>query len=183
MIRPELAELGRELARLDPIVAGLTRWRSTETQLEQARAMADDPDPEMRAMAADEIERLVADAAELEADLRRRLVPTDPNDERNVIVEVRAGAGGDEAALFAADLFRMYARYGERRRWKVEVLSTSEAEAGGVKEIIAEVRGSGAYLAAEVRVGGPPRAARPDDRGPGPNPHVDRHRLGASRGG
>ena len=141
----QLADLGREMARLQPIVAGLRLWRSSQTQLEQARTMGDDPDEEIRAMAAEEVARLSAQAAELEADLRARLVPTDPNDDRNVILEVRAGAGGEEAALFAADLYRMYARYADRRRWKVELLSTSEAEAGGFKEIIAEVRGAGAF--------------------------------------
>ena len=141
----QLADLGRELSRLEPIVAGLRLWRGVRTQLDEARAMGDDPDEEMRAMAREEVERLSAQSAELEADLRARLVPRDPNDERNVIVEVRAGAGGEEASLFAADLYRMYARYAERRRWKVEVLSTSESEAGGFKEIIAEVRGDAAY--------------------------------------
>ena len=140
-----LAELGRELSRLEPIVAGLRMWRSVRTQLDQARAMGDDPDEDMRAMAREEVDRLAAQSAELEADLRARLVPRDPNDNRDVIVEVRAGAGGEEASLFAADLYRMYARYAERRRWKVEVLSTSESEAGGFKEIIAEVRGDAAY--------------------------------------
>jgi len=141
----QLADLGREMSRLDPIVAGLRLWRSVQTQLDQARTMADDPEEEIREMASEEIARLSTQAADLEADLRARLVPTDPNDERNVIVEVRAGTGGEEAALFAADLYRMYARYAERRRWKVDVLSTSEAEAGGFKEMIAEVRGSGAF--------------------------------------
>jgi len=141
----QLADLGREMSRLDPIVAGLRLWRSAQGELEQARTMADDSDEEIRAMAAEEIARLSAQSADLEADLRSRLVPTDPNDERNVIVEVRAGTGGEEAALFAADLYRMYARYAERRRWKVDVLSTSEAEAGGFKEVIAEVRGRGAF--------------------------------------
>ncbi|HEX5038990.1 MAG TPA: peptide chain release factor 1 [Candidatus Limnocylindria bacterium] len=140
-----LAELGRELARLDPVVTQLREWRTIQAELEGARAMADDPDEEMRAMARDEIDRLSARANELESGLRLLLVPRDPNDDRDVIVEVRAGAGGEEAALFAADLYRMYARYAERRRWKVEVLSTSEAEAGGFKEIIAEVHGDGAY--------------------------------------
>ena len=141
----QLADLGRELARLEPVVAGLRAWRGIRTQLDQARAMGDDPDEEMRAMAREEVDRLSAQAADLEADLRLRLVPRDPNDDRNVIVEVRAGTGGEEASLFAADLYRMYARYAERRRWKVEVLSTSESEAGGFKEVIAEVRGDGAY--------------------------------------
>jgi peptide chain release factor 1 len=140
-----LADLGREMSRLEPLVGGLRQLRETHTQLEQARSMADDADPEIREMAKDEIERLEAQAGQLEATLQSQLVPSDPNDERNVIVEVRAGTGGEEAALFAADLFRMYARYAERRRWKVEVLATSEAEAGGYKEVIAEVRGGGAY--------------------------------------
>jgi peptide chain release factor 1 len=140
-----LADLGREMARLEPIVATGRLLRGSLTQLDGARAMAEDPDDDMRAMAREEIDRLSAQVAALEADLRARLMPADPNDERNVILEVRAGTGGEEAALFAADLFRMYARYAERRRWKVEVLSTSEAEAGGFKEVIAEVRGDGAY--------------------------------------
>jgi peptide chain release factor 1 len=140
-----LADLGRELSRLEPVVAGLRDWRAVLDELAGARAMADDPDEAMREMARDEVARLEARSAELEADLRRHLVPADPNDDRNVIVEVRAGAGGDEAALFAGDLFRMYARYAERRRWKVELLSTSEAEAGGFKEVIAEVRGDAAF--------------------------------------
>jgi peptide chain release factor 1 len=141
----QLADLGREMARLEPIVAALRTWRGIETQLEQVRGMADDTDEEMRAMAREEAERLASDADRLESELKLMLVPTDPNDDRNVIVEVRAGAGGDEASLFAADLYRMYARYAERRRWKVDVMSTSDNESGGFKEIIAEVRGEGAY--------------------------------------
>jgi peptide chain release factor 1 len=141
----QLAELGRELARLEPIVTGLREWRAVREELDGARAMADDPDEEMRTMAREEIERLGAREKALEAELRLQLVPRDPNDDRNVILEVRAGAGGDEASLFAADLYRMYARYAERRRWKVEILTTSESEAGGFKEVIAEVRGAAAY--------------------------------------
>ena len=141
----QLAELGRELARLEPLVTGLREWRAVRAELEGARAMSDDPDEEIRTMAREEIERLTAREASLEADLRLQLVPRDPNDDRNVILEVRAGAGGDEASLFAADLYRMYARYAERRRWKVEILTTSESEAGGFKEVIAEVRGDAAY--------------------------------------
>ena len=141
----QLADLGRELSRLDPIVAALRDWRAVTEELAGARAMADDPDPEMRTMAHEEVARLEERVATLEDGLRLQLVPRDPNDDRNVIVEVRAGAGGEEASLFAADLFRMYARYGERRRWKVEVMTTSGTEAGGYKEIIAEVRGDAAY--------------------------------------
>ena len=141
----QLADLGRELSRLEPIVSGLREWRTIRDEIAGARAMADDADEEIRAMAREELERLTARSEALEASLRLQLVPRDPNDDRNVIVEIRAGAGGDEAALFAADLFRMYARYAERHRWKVDVMSTSESEAGGFKEIIAEVRGDGAY--------------------------------------
>jgi peptide chain release factor 1 len=140
-----LAELGRELSRLEPIVTDLRAWRSIQSQLDGARAMADDPDEEMRTMAREEVDRLVSRAEALEADLRLRLVPRDPNDDRNVILEVRAGTGGEEAALFAADLFRMYARYAERRRWKLEVMTSSESDSGGFKEIIAELRGDAAY--------------------------------------
>ena len=139
------ADLGRELSRLEPVVAGLREWRSVRSQLDEARAMAEDPEDEMRAMAREEIERLTLRSSELQAELRVQLIPRDPNDERNVILEVRAGAGGEEASLFAADLYRMYARYAERRRWHVDVMSTSESEAGGMKEVIAEVRGDGAY--------------------------------------
>jgi peptide chain release factor 1 len=140
-----LADLGRELARLDPIVSGLREWRTVREELEATRGMADDPDEEMRSMARDEMTRLDARSADLQASLRTLLVPRDPNDDRNVILEIRAGTGGDEAALFAADLYRMYARYAERRRWKLEVMTASDTEAGGYKEIIAEVRGDAAY--------------------------------------
>ncbi|HYI67268.1 MAG TPA: peptide chain release factor 1 [Candidatus Limnocylindrales bacterium] len=140
-----LANLGRELSRLDPIVTTMREWRAVREELDRTRTMADDPDEGMRTMAREEIARLSSREAELDEALRVQLVPHDPNDDRDVIVEVRAGAGGDEASLFAADLYRMYARYAERRRWKVEVLSTSESGSGGIKEIIAEVRGDGAY--------------------------------------
>jgi len=142
---PALANLGRELSRLEPIVTVLREWRAVREELDGTRAMVDDPDEEMRTMAREEIARLSSREAELTETLRVQLVPRDPNDDRDVIVEVRAGAGGDEASLFAADLYRMYARYAERRRWKVEVLSTSESGSGGLKEVIVEVRGDGAY--------------------------------------
>jgi peptide chain release factor 1 len=143
--RALMADLGRELSRLQPIVVALREWRSVLSELDEARGMSDDPDEGMRAMAREEAERLAARSAELEAGLRIHLVPHDPNDDRDVIVEVRAGTGGEEASLFAADLYRMYARYAERQRWKVEVMASSESEAGGFKEIIVEVRGDGAY--------------------------------------
>ena len=140
-----LTELGRELARLEPVVTAIRTWDEVHSSLQSTRELADDPDEEVRAMARDELATLESRAAELEAGLRVLLVPRDPNDERNVILEVRAGTGGDEAALFAADLYRMYARYADGRHWRLELLSSSESAAGGFKEAIAEITGSGAY--------------------------------------
>ena len=140
-----LEQYGRELARLEPVVVAFRAWTDLRAELSSAREMAHDPDEEVRAMAREEVAALEDREQQLDAELKSLLVPRDPNDERNVILEVRAGAGGEEAALFAADLFRMYARYAERRRWKVDLLSSSESEAGGFKEAIAEVRGAGAY--------------------------------------
>ena len=144
--RTLMTELGRELSRLEPIVAALREWRTVLSELDEARGMSDDPDEAMRAMAREEVERLAARSGELEAGLRLQLVPKDPNDDKNVIVEIRAGTGGDEAALFAADLFRMYTRYAERQRWKVEVLSSSETDGGGFNEVIFEVARRGRLL-------------------------------------
>jgi len=140
-----LTELGKERAELDPIVSAYRDYRANEQAIDETRLMAEDDDREMAAMADDELKSLQAKQDDLEKEIRRLLVPKDPNDEKNVIVEVRAGTGGEEAALFAADLFRMYARYSERHRWKVEVLSSSETDNGGFREIIFEVNGRGAY--------------------------------------
>jgi len=140
-----LGDLGREIARLEPIVSAIRAWNGVRSELEATRGMAHDPDEGVRQMAREELEALEARERELDAELKVLLVPRDPNDERNVILEVRAGTGGDEAALFAADLFRMYARYAEARRWRLELLSASEGASGGFKEAIAEVRGRGAY--------------------------------------
>jgi peptide chain release factor 1 len=143
---PQLLEkYGRELARLAPIVNALRARDETEAALTSARGLLEDPDPEVRAMAREEVERLDGRLAGLEAELRRLLVPRDRNDERDVILEIRAGTGGDEASLFATDLYRMYQRYAEQRRWRVDLLSTSASPSGGYKEVIAEVAGDGAY--------------------------------------
>jgi peptide chain release factor 1 len=140
-----LASLGREISRLEPVVSAIRAFREVRRELDSTNELAHDPDEEVRAMAREELERLEARQAALEDELRRLLVPRDPNDERNVIIEVRAGTGGEEAALFAADLFRMYARYAEGRRWTIELLAVSESDTGGYKEAIAEVTGRGAY--------------------------------------
>ncbi len=140
-------------------------------------------DEEMRLLAEAEIAELEPPGGQLEAEIKSMLVPKDPRDERNVIVEIRAGTGGDEAALFAADLFRMYTRYAERRSWHVEVLSANEIGIGGYKEIIFDGQGQGRLLALEVRVGRAPGAARPGHRIVRAHPHLHRHRGGAGRGG
>ena len=140
-----LQQLGRELAVLDPIVGAYRSWRAVRDELAATREMVHGPDEELRTLARDEVAPLEARFDSLEGELRRLLVPRDPNDDRDVIVELRAGTGGDEAALFAADLFRMYTRYAERRRWKVELLSSSESGSGGFKEVIAGVHGQDAY--------------------------------------
>ncbi|MDQ2941205.1 MAG: peptide chain release factor 1 [Chloroflexota bacterium] len=141
----QLQRYGRELSRLEPMVSALRRWRDLTAELAATNQMTHDADEEVRVMVRDELERLQGETDALEAELRRMLVPRDPNDERDVILEVRAGAGGDEAAIFAADLFRMYVRYAGQRGWKIELLSSSESGAGGFKEVIAEVNGEGAF--------------------------------------
>jgi peptide chain release factor 1 len=140
-----LAELGRELARLEPTVTAFRALEAVRAELSSTRELARDQDEGVRELARQELAVLEARESELDDELQALLVPTDPNDDRDVILEIRAGAGGDEAALFAADLFRMYARYAERRRWRMELLSSSESDAGGFKEAIAEVHGTGAF--------------------------------------
>ena len=140
-----IADLGRERAELEVVVSAYNELTDTEQQLAEAEEFANEPDPELSGMAEDEIKRLKPLREEYIARLRTLLVPKDPNDDKNVIVEIRAGTGGDEAALFAADLYRMYSRYAEKNRWKVDVLSSTETDGGGFKEMIFEVSARGAY--------------------------------------
>jgi peptide chain release factor 1 len=140
-----LAALGRERAELEPSVRAYRAYRETQEHLEQARTLLDSDDSDVRGLAEAEARELEPRLQALEKELRERLAPRDPRDERDVIVEIRAGTGGDEAGLFAADLFRMYTRYAETRRWKTEILSQNETGIGGYKEIIFEVKGKGAY--------------------------------------
>jgi peptide chain release factor 1 len=140
-----LTELSRERAELDGVVSAYRDYRANLRAIDETRLMADDEDRELAAMAQDELKSLNQRSEELERQIRQLLVPKDPNDDKNVIVEIRAGTGGEEAALFAASLFRMYTRYAERQRWKVEVLSSTETDNGGFREVIFEVNGRGAY--------------------------------------
>jgi peptide chain release factor 1 len=136
-------KLNRERAELEPVVELFHAYQGCEGDIAAAREMAEDP--QMREFADTEIKEGEARLAELDGQLQTQLLPKDPNDERSVFLEVRAGTGGDEAALFAGDLFRMYSRFAERRRWQVEVVSESPGEMGGYKEIIARIVGQGAY--------------------------------------
>jgi len=138
-------DLSREYAQLEPVVATLRDFRATEAGIASARAMTGEDDAELRAMAEDELTVLTARHEALELDLQKHLLPKDPFDDHNIFLEVRAGTGGDEAAIFAGDLMRMYARYAERQGWPVEILSASEGEHGGYKEVIARIQGQGAY--------------------------------------
>ncbi|GBD08018.1 Peptide chain release factor 1 [Candidatus Thermoflexus japonica] len=143
---PRLRTLSQEREELEPIVETFRRYQTVRRQLEDARQLLETAeDEELAALAREEVERLSEAQEQLEQQLRRLLLPRDPNDEKNVIMEIRAGAGGEEAALFAADLFRMYARYAERKGWEVELLSANETGLGGFKEVIFLVRGRGAY--------------------------------------
>jgi len=143
----EIRRLGQELARLEPTVEAFRRLESIRHELAGVREIGDagDGDEEMRVMARDEIARLEVDESRLLDDLKVLLLPRDPNDDRDVILEIRAGAGGDEAALFAAELFRMYTRYATRHGFKPEVMSVHETGIDGIKEAIVQVRGDGAY--------------------------------------
>ena len=141
-----LQELAKERASLEEIVSLYRRYRETDAEFDAARNLAEEvSDPEMESFAREEMARLTEKKDGLTQEIKRALLPPDRRDEKNVIVEVRAGTGGDEAGLFAADLFRMYSRYADRKNWKVEVMSRSESGIGGFKEIIFEVQGKGAY--------------------------------------
>lgn len=142
----ELQRLGKEQAQLRDLVGLYDAYRRAERSMAEARELAEhERDPEMQAYARQEFEKQQAERERLGQELKLALVPKDPNDEKDVIVEIRQGTGGEEAALFAADLFRMYSRYAESRHWKVDIVSESVTERGGFKEVIFEVRGRGAY--------------------------------------
>ncbi len=145
-------KLTREHADIAPVVALYRAFDQAESDIASAQAMLSDP--EMKALAEDEIVDAKARQQQLEIELQTELLPKDPNDERNIFLEIRAGTGGDESALFAGDLFRMYNRYAERQRWKVELVSENASELGGYKEIIVKIIGRGAYSRLKFESGG-----------------------------
>ncbi len=144
--------LTREHAEIDPVVALYRDWLHAERELAVARESL--ADPELKQLAEADAKEAKAAMERLEDELQRILLPKDPNDERNVFLEIRAGTGGDESALFAGDLFRMYARFGERNHWKVEIISESPGDMGGFKEVIARIAGQGVYSKLKFESGG-----------------------------
>ena len=141
----EYTRSAKALAEIEPLVQAYREYNAVEQDIAGAQELVDTGDNEMRQLATEELQALTGKREALLRSLKLLLVPKDPNDERNVLLEIRAGTGGNEAALFAGDLFRMYSRYAERQRWKLEVLSSSESGVGGLKEIIASIEGRGVY--------------------------------------
>lgn len=135
----------QEYSELEDVVAAYNRYLQIQENMAEAEIMLQDSDPDLREMARDEIEAGKDDLEALDVELQKLLLPKDPNDERNVFLEVRAGTGGDEAAIFAGDLFRMYARFAEKKKWKLEIISQNEGEHGGYKEIITRIVGDRVY--------------------------------------
>jgi len=141
----EYRKAAKTLSELEPLVDKFRQFKSVEQDIAGAEELARGSDADMKALAEEELKSLAVRKEALLQDLKVLLIPKDPNDEKNVILEIRAGTGGDEAALFAADLFRMYTRYAERQRWKLDVMSTSDSGAGGLKEAIVSIEGKGVY--------------------------------------
>ena len=148
----QFRKLTRERAEVEPVALEFNAFRQAENDILDAEAMLADPD--MRDFAEEEIATAKARLPELELALQKLLLPKDPNDDKSVLLEIRAGTGGDESALFAGDLFRMYSRYAERQRWQVEVMSASESDLGGYKEVICRIGGYGAYSRLKFESGG-----------------------------
>jgi peptide chain release factor 1 len=141
----EYARVARELGQLRPLVDAAGRYERATAELAGARELLAEGDAELQALARSESERLQADCDALEQEIRALLVPRDPTDDKSAILEIRAGTGGEEAALFAYELFRMYSKFAEKQGWRVDLMSTSESDVGGVKEVIATIEGRGAY--------------------------------------
>ncbi|MDI7260408.1 MAG: peptide chain release factor 1 [Thermodesulfobacteriota bacterium] len=142
----ELQKVGREYSELGKVVDLYRRLKKLEEEIKGSRELlAGDEDEEMKGLVREELNRLTVEKEKMEADLRMALLPKDPNDEKNILLEIRAGTGGDEAGLFASDLFRMYGKYAEKNRWRMEILNRSYTGVGGFKEIIALIEGKGVY--------------------------------------
>src|SRR5580658_9686692 len=141
----EYRKAAKARSDIEEVVNKFREWKKAASEFDQARGMLQEQDPELRQMATEEAARLEPELARIEQEIKVLLLPKDPNDEKNVVLEIRAGTGGDEATLFAAEVFRMYSRYAESQRWRIEVTSASESSAGGLKEVIALVSGDRVY--------------------------------------
>ncbi|MDH5571642.1 MAG: peptide chain release factor 1 [Gammaproteobacteria bacterium] len=141
----QFRSLSQEYAQVNPVVIVFKKYQTTLSDIKDAKAMLEENDPELKQMAEEEISTAKENQRTLEKELQLLMLPSDPNDEKNIFLEIRAGTGGDEASLFAGDLFRMYSRYAEKRRWKLELINESLGEHGGYKEVIARIEGQGAY--------------------------------------
>jgi peptide chain release factor 1 len=138
-------DLSREYAQLEPVVLAWNQWNEAQSSIEEAHQMMQESDEELREMAAEELQEGQLQSEKLEREIQLLLLPKDPNDDNNIFLEIRAGTGGDEAAIFSGDLFRMYQKYAENRGWPIEILSQNLGEHGGFKEIIVRIAGQGAY--------------------------------------
>ena len=141
----EIRKHSKALAELEPLVEKFRQYKTIVQEITHAEDLANGADADMRDLAKEELKSLTAKRDVIVAELKVLLVPKDPNDEKNVVLEIRAGTGGDEAALFAAELFRMYSKYAERQGWKIDVMSSSDTGVGGLKEVIATIEGRGVY--------------------------------------
>ena len=141
----EMQSLNKKHSELDEVVSDYREYKKTVKEIEEAKELASSGDPELAELAKEEIAEKEPMLSEIEEKLRVALLPKDPNDEKDVFIEIRAGTGGDEASLFAGDLFRMYSRYVERQGWKMEIVDSNETEVGGYKEVVAQIHGAGAY--------------------------------------
>ena len=146
--------LSKEFSQLEDVVSGFNAYKQAQENLESANEMLNEDDADMREMAQEELKLAKAEIERLETELQVLLLPRDPNDDSNCFIEIRAGAGGDEAAIFAGDLFRMYSRYAESKGWRVELVSANEGEHGGYKEVVANISGDGVYGILKFESGG-----------------------------
>ena len=149
----EYRKAAKALSEIEPLVQKYREYKAVQKDIDDAEGLVAGSDADMRELAEEELKNLRATREVIVAALQVLLVPKDPNDEKNVILEIRAGTGGDEAALFAADIFRMYSRFAERQRWKIEVMSSSESGTGGLKEVIASIEGRGVYSRLKYEIG------------------------------
>jgi peptide chain release factor 1 len=170
----EFKKAAKALSELEPLVAKFREYKTVEDNIKGTEELIKGSDAEMRELAEEELTTLTARREVLLQELKVLLIPKDPNDEKNVILEIRAGTGGDEAALFAGDLFRMYTRYAERQGWRLDVMSSSDTGGGGLKEAIVSIEGRGVYSRLKYESG-----AHRVQRVP-PYPHLDGHGRGAA---